>query len=211
MFNWRQSIGDPANPGADGTAPGEQASPGLARVLGKIRKLEGRSEILDLGSLCGPTAVALASTGARVCVEAFVPPVPTDDDEPVPLRLPHDDDRFDLVLAWEHFDFVPPDRLQEFTREIHRVLAPGGAALLFAQDNPSMKPATPDRPGQYLLTGGDKIVRAPSSCPERPRWAHPNRAIERSLSPLSLEGIHLVKNRIREVIAQKKKADKKTD
>jgi SAM-dependent methyltransferase len=120
-----------------------------------------------------------------------------------PLVIPHPDRKFDLVLAWEHGDFVPPERLQEFAAEVARVLVPGGWLLMFSQDNPGSTGDREDPPACYRLTADDRLVRTTMPAPVRRRWAHPNRAIERALAPMSVQSIHLRRNRIREFLVRK--------
>ena len=51
------------------------------------------------------------------------------------VRLPFEDDSFDLVLAICVMHHVPPDQWQTFVREMRRVLRSGGLALVF-EHNP---------------------------------------------------------------------------
>jgi len=169
--------------------------------------------VLDLGPLCGESAVYLAGRGAKVSVEEFVapPPAPPGNPErdgeeapaPPPLRLDQEDGAFDLVLAWEHADFVEPERLREFGAELGRVLAEGGWALLFARNSPAGEDAAWKRPGRYRVIADDRVVRETGPSPESPRWVHPTRDIERALAPLAIQGLHLQRNQVREFLAQK--------
>jgi hypothetical protein len=184
--------------------------------LKKILDLEEKkARILDLGPLCGDTVVGLARHGAKVSVELFEPPAPTPRHEPSrpgekpppppPLKIEQPDGVFHLVLAWEHVDFVPPDRLSDFGAEINRVLASGGFVLLLARNVAADKDADRDwrRPAHFRLVGADQLVREVGAGPERQRWVHPTRAIERALAPLSIQGIHLQRNQMREFLARK--------
>jgi cyclopropane fatty-acyl-phospholipid synthase-like methyltransferase len=181
----------------------------MARALERILHREPSPEILDLGQACGATAVYLAGRGARVSVEEFQPPR----SEPVahdPRQLPEverlvldqPDEKFDLVLAWEHFDFVPPNRLDEFVSEIWRVMANDGWLLLFALDG-SPSPKSEGRPASYRVTADDRLVREAAQGPLRPRWSHHNRAIHQALAPLSVASVTLRRNRVREFLIHK--------
>jgi hypothetical protein len=187
----------------------EHACPGIARALVKIFEHGKQPEVLDLGQSSSSPALYLADRGARVQVEQFEPPAVAsaadDDPEPrPPVTIPQPDGKFDLVLAWEHGDFVPPDRLDEFTAELHRVTAPGGFVVWFARDRPSLERSSePGRAASYQFQTDDRIVCKPGRGPARPRWTYPNRAIEGALAPLSVQGIHLHQNRMREVVAKK--------
>ena len=215
---WRQ--GDaPAPAGAGVPEPTEAVGlscRSLFKALDRCFK-QDKPEILDLGPFCGSTAVYLADRGARVSVSDFQPPAPpaldakgkpVADDPPGPaLRIDQDDAKFHLVLAWEHADFTPPERLPEFGAEIHRVLADGGMVLLFALSNMSREDSMARTLGRYKLSGedkDDKIVREAVAAGGRRRYTHPTREIERALAPLSVQGIQLQRNQMREFLALKK-------
>jgi SAM-dependent methyltransferase len=190
----------------------------MARALKRILSKKEQPEVLDLGQFSRSAAVYLAQRGARVYVEDFVPPPPSPkrrkpnggDGRPVPkkpLVIPQPDRKFDLVLAWEHGDFVPPDRLKDFAAELARVLVPGGWLVMYAQDNPGAGSEHTDPPACYRLLADDRFVRSATAAPAQRRWTHPNRAIERALAPLSVQSIHLQGNRIREFLVRKPEAD----
>ena len=172
-----------------------------------------KPEVLDLGPLCGASAVYLAGRGARVSVEEFEPPPPTPPRDPAlpageqppkqPVRIEQEAGRFHLILAGEHIDFVPPDRLADFGAEIRRVLAEGGYLLLFARNSEAKKDAAARRPGRFRIIADDKLLHEDSGLPDRQRWVHPTREIERALAPLAIQGIHLQRNQIREFLARK--------
>jgi len=215
MLRWIQSQEsnggrrDVGTPDAD-----EQKCPGMATALKRVLSKTEQPEVLDLGQFSRSAAVYVAGRGAKVHVEDFVPPSPKPKKkkngegelhavEAQPVVIPHPDQRFDLVLAWEHPDFVPPDRLQEFYAEMTRVLVPGGWLLMYARDDPNRPEAGPGQPACYRLTADDRLTRTMVEGPVRPRWSHPNRAIERALSPMAVQSIHLQRNRMREFLARK--------
>jgi hypothetical protein len=210
MLQWTSAFRDPSRgPEADEEIACEQSSPGMARALERILSRRPNPEILDMGQACGATAVYLAGRGARVSVEEFEPPaaVPTVRDpelglETERLAIDQPDDKFDLVLAWELFDFVPPNRLDEFVAEIWRVMADDGWLLLFALDGSPAVEAQ-GRPASYRVTSDDRLVRMPVQGPMRSRWSHHNRAIHQALAPLSVVGVTLRRNRIREFLVHK--------
>jgi len=213
---WRRAEAAPSlarRPGAVESAPGAQTCSSLRRVLERILKIE-KPEILDLGPLCGASAVYLAGRGARVSVEEYQPPPPTPPRDPaissdkhppkVPITIEQNADRFDLVLVGEQIDFVPPDRISDFGAELRRVLADGGYVLLFARNSEAKDDPAARRPGRFRIIADDRLLHEDSGVPNRKRWVHPTREIERALAPLSIQGIHLQRNQIREFLAQKK-------
>ena len=187
-----------------------QSHPGVAKMLERAFR-KSKPEILDLGPICGHTVVYLADRGARVSVDEFDPPPPTPTQEPgedeivvEPIRIEQPDGRFDLVLAWEQCDFVEPQRLPEFGAELRRVLGAGGCLLLFSRNATGRETGrSSEVPCRYRLVSDAQAVREEAERPQRPRWIHPTREIERALAPLSIEGIHLQRNQIREFSAVK--------
>jgi cyclopropane fatty-acyl-phospholipid synthase-like methyltransferase len=176
----------------------------LGRILARIFK-QSRPEILDLGPLCGQTVTYLAERGARVSVEPFEPPNPVAEDavDPPPspaIRFDQPDGQFDLVLAWEHLDFIPPESVPEFAQEISRVLRDGGWLFLFSL---MAKPSGPEPPSRFRLLADDLIVREGSGLPARRRWASSTRDIERALKGFSIQGVQLQRNQMREFSAVK--------
>jgi SAM-dependent methyltransferase len=199
-------------PSGTKTAPAEeqeQVCPGLGTALAKVLAGPRRPEILDLGQPCRATAVYLADRGARVFVDDFAVPEAkkpepgAEAEAPQPLALPHEDARFDLVLAWDHADHVPPERLAEFGAELSRILAPGGWLVLFARDTPGRDERLEDSTLGYRMVGDDRLVRVPSGRPAGARFSHPNRAIEKAVAPLKVHSVHLQRSRVREFLLHK--------
>lgn len=193
--------------GSTGSAAASgQPSGGLGRVLARAFRAP-KPQILVLGPLCGESVVYLAGRGARVHVEEFVPPEPIPPRKPgeeVPrpaaVRLDQPERFFDVVLAWEALDFVPPERLVETGAEISRVMRVGGQLFLLAHQKPPADTAVMPR---YRLLADDLIVREEPPGTSRRRYMHPNRDLERALSGLSVQGIQLQRNQMREIVAAK--------
>ena len=178
----------------------------LGRVLARAFR-EPKAEILHLGPMCGESVVYLASRGARVSVEEFVPPPPTPPRQPgeiliekAPIGFEYDSGRFHLVLAWELADYVPPDRLAEFGAELLRMTKDGGWLLLFSHAKPS---GAPEPLTRYRLLADDLLVREICETPPIPRYVHPNRDIERAFTGFSIQGMQLQRSQMREIVAQK--------
>lgn len=215
-FPWsreQNSTGLFGRPTPDPTPGAGQKCPGLAKVLEKVLRVD-KPDILDLGPFCGATAVFLADRGARVSVEEFEPPAervvsyagsPDEADEPPPpLRIDQPDGKFHLVLVWELCDFVPTDRLAEFGAELHRVLVEGGWTLLLSSSDPPTEGHASRHPPRYRVVGDDSVVREDSRGASHKRYRRNPRDIERALSPLSVQGIHLQRNQLREFLLVKR-------
>ena len=179
---------------------------GLGRAVARAFR-EGKPQILVLGPLCGESVVFLAGRGARVHVDQVELPAPLPPKasgvpapEVTPIRIEQPAGAFDLVLAWEMLDFVPPDRLQEFGSEIVRVLRIGGQLILFAHQKPPSDRAVFPR---YRLLADDLIVREEPETPAIPRYVHSNMMIERAIAGMSVQNIHLQRSQMREILASK--------
>ena len=179
---------------------------GLGRAVARAFR-EGKPQILVLGPLCGESVVFLAGRGARVHVDEVDLPAPIakrlpgeTPAAPHPFKIDQPSGAYDLVLAWEMFDFVPPDRLQEFGAEIVRLLRVGGQLVLFAHLKPPAPTAVLPR---YRLLADDLIVREEPAGAAIPRHTHSNLMIERAIAGLSVQNIHLQRNQMREILASK--------
>jgi hypothetical protein len=179
---------------------------GLGRALARLSR-SGKPQILVLGPLCGESVVYLAGRGARVTVDEVELPEPAPvlrpgEQAPAlrPVKLDYHSDAFDLVLAWELLDFVPPERLHEFGSEIVRLLRIGGQLIAFAHQKPPSEQAILPR---YRLLADDLVVREEPAAPPRRRYVHPNREFERAIRGLSVQSIHLQRSQLREILASK--------
>ena len=178
----------------------------LGRAIARVFR-EGKPQILVLGPLCGESVVYLAGRGAKVHVDEVELPDPIPRRQPGepapavrPVRIDQPSSAFDLVLAWEMLDFVPPERLHEFGAEIVRVLRVGGQLVAFAHQKPPSGRAVLPR---YRLLADDLVVREEPGGPELPRYVHPNREFERAIAGLSVQSIHLQRSQMREILASK--------
>ena len=187
------------------TAAGQPCG-GLGRAVARAFR-DGKPQILVLGPLCGESVVFLAGRGARVHVDEVDLPAPLAKRQPGdpvlpprPVKIDHPSGAYDLVLAWEIMDFVPPDRLAEFGAEIVRLLKVGGQLVFFAHLKPPSAQAVVPR---YRLLADDMIVREETAEPPVPRYAHSNMMIERAIAGLSVQNIHLQRNQMREILASK--------
>jgi hypothetical protein len=179
---------------------------GLGRAVARALR-EGKPQILVLGPLCGESVVFLAGRGARVTVDEVDLPAPIAKRQPgeapvapKPFKIDQPSGAYDLILAWEMLDFIPPDRLQEFGAEIVRLLRVGGQLVVFAHLKP---PAGTEVPPRYRLLADDLIVREELQGVAIPRYTHSNLQIERAIAGLSVQNIHLQRNQMREILASK--------
>ena len=79
----------------------------------------------------------------------------------------------------------------------------GGYVLLFARNSEAKGDPASRRPGRFRIIADDRLLHEDSGIADRQRWVHPTREIERALAPLSIQGIHLQRNQMREFLARK--------
>lgn len=207
-------LGTVGRPRTASGAADVRSCPSLAKALKRI-SARSKPQILDLGPLCGSTAVFLANRGARVCVEGFQPPQPLpkkshhDDEEPAavePFRIDQPDAEFDLILGWEAVDFTPPDRLEEVVGEMKRLVRENGLILMLSRNSTGARKAVQDVPGRFRVDDVDHLTREPGGLAASTRWVHLTRELERVLKPFSVLGIHLQRDQTREILALRKPA-----
>ncbi len=172
-------------------------SSGLEKALHFVMRRE-RPEVLDLGPMCGATVVFLAGLGAKVTVTEFDPPATEGEREGRRLTIEQPSNQFDLVLAWEHVDFMPPERLPEFAAELRRVLKADG--WLFVLSRARNRGERGHR-ARFRVLSRSGVAREPLEESPRPRWEHSSRTLERALDGFLIEGIHLRPGQFREVVA----------
>lgn len=196
----------PSPTDASPAVPAGQPCGVLGRAVARAFR-DGKPQVLILGPLCGESVVFLAGRGARVHVDEVELPEPIPKRAPgeapvpvAPFKIEHASGAYDLVLAWEILDFVPPDRLPEFGAELVRLLKVGGQLIVFAHQKPSSENSVIAR---YRLLADDMIVREEPDGPKLRRYVHPNREIERAIAGLAVQNIHLQRNQMREILALK--------
>jgi hypothetical protein len=196
--------GSGAKASAPDERPAEQPCPGLGRVVERLFAGPEQPEVLDLGQPGGAPGLYLADRGARVCIECFEAPDPAAaEGEPSPrIAIEQPDAKFDLVLAWEHGDFVPPELFADFAAEVRRLTAPGGYVVWFAHEIPHGA-VREEQPARWRVSGDDRIVRLAGQGRPRPRWSYNTRTIERAVAPLEVQGVHLHRDRTREFLLRR--------
>lgn len=200
MLFRRQQVAAPRGalePTADDLAYADSRCSGLEKALHFVMRRE-HPHVLDLGPMCGETVTFLAGLGARVTVTEFDAPSTPRRPDDRPLALDQPNASFDLVLAWEHIDFMPPERVKEFANELRRVMTADGWLFLFSR---AIHRAPAGRRSRFRVLERNRVARERLDEAPRPRWVHTSRELERALSGFLIEGIHLRRNQVRELVA----------
>lgn len=153
-------------------APEVHRSLALAALFEEIRK--GRKlQVLDLGSAVGSNVEFLSQFGCKLFIEdlyaALSSRVSTEGDLAGPgffadfLALP-DDTRFDVVLAWDRFNYLQRKELAAFGEQLRHFTRLGG--MVFAQI--SFLKTIPAQPYRYKIQDEEHLIYERRASSERP-------------------------------------------
>jgi hypothetical protein len=155
------------------TAPQVHRSLALAALFEEIRK--GRkAQVLDLGSAVGSNVEYLSQFGCKLFIEdlyaALSSRVMTEEGDLARpeffaefLALP-DDTRFDVVLAWDRFNYLQRKELAAFGEQLRRYTRPG--SLVFAQI--SFLKTIPAQPYRFKIQDEEHLIYERTTASERP-------------------------------------------
>lgn len=155
------------------TAPEVHRSLAMAALFEEIRK--GRKmQVLDLGSAVGSNVEFLSQFGCKLFIEdlysALSSRISTEEGDLAGpaffaefLALP-DDTRFDVVLAWDRFNYLQRKELAAFGEQLRRYTRPG--SLVFAQI--SFLKTIPAQPYRFKIQDEEHLVYERRTATERP-------------------------------------------
>lgn len=144
----------------------------LAALFEEIKK-RPKINVLDLGSVVGSNVEFLSQYGCKLYIEdlyAALSSTPRGEGEVAGpeffaefLALP-EDTRFDVILAWDLFNYLQRKELANFAVELRRYSRPG--TLLFAQV--SILKQIPAQPYRFKLRDEEHLVYERRTPNERP-------------------------------------------
>lgn len=149
-----------------GIDPGSYRSLGLLRIAEHLGRVD-KPLVLDLGHPLQENLDYLSRFPARIFFEGLgdvlpilqTPPVADSDPDELPpdpfagLFIYPGTVRFDLVLAWDFFDYLRPDQITELYRRLVPHLARDCLLFCLASSRPQI-PASPQR---YRVLGDDRL------------------------------------------------------
>jgi len=205
----------PASSTAEGPGAVLQTShalPRLARRLGAAT----HARVLDLGSVVGGNLQFFIDLNCKVTADDLSRPVETvlpdpgekagaDWKQPVAPRLNYPADSFDAVLVWDFFDFLGPGEARDFSRELHRVVKPGGIVMAYFTSRETER-REPSR--RFRILGADKIEWTPIGVSRSLRHVYQNRDIERMFDGFRTHFAVVMQNGSREILLEKKAASR---
>ncbi len=191
---------------SDPPPPAEHPTAGLKHVFARLRR-PGAS-VLDLGPALAANVAFFNPFGARLRIadldaaidEAHARDVPLpvwerNLDRLLPLR---DDERFDLVLAWDLPNYVGREQWSAFARRLTPRIAPGGALHLLARVGTNM----PARPCHYRILSADVLSEDALLAETVPAPRLPHAEVERLHPGLVAPRSHLGKHGVQEYVLE---------
>ena len=186
------------------------ALPRLARRLSAA----SHPRVLDLGSVVGGNLQFFIDLGCKVTAEDLLRPVETvlpgsaekagvDWKEPAAKRLEYPADSFNAVLVWDYFDLLGPGEARGFSRDLQRIVKPGGIVMAYFTSRETER-REPSR--RFRILGADRIEWTPIGVSRSLRHVYQNRDIERMFDGFRTHFAVVMQNGSREILLEKKAA-----
>lgn len=157
--------------------------------------------MLDLGPASTDKLALFGAFRCRIWVEDLwddLPPPAAPDEERRPLRLttvPRDA-AVDLVLAWDFFNYLDPDRLGDLGTEIARRCRDGALLVAFVHTRKEM----PLHPQPFRITADGSILHPPLDGPGRPAPAYKEPDLLRRLPGFEVDSSLLLRTGLQEYV-----------
>lgn len=194
-----------AQPAADRAA---YPSQNLKRLVSLLASAD-RPQLLDIGRLSDRNIEWFINKGFRVFVDdqfrCLPPPAPVKGAKtpppPPPALAPlaYPDERFDVVVAWDLYDYLVPSQAQAFTADLRRILKPRGLLLAFFHFD--RKAAA--RHIRYRVLQEDRLEYLPVTAPQN-RRVYENNEIQALFSEFDFVNSCFLANQVREILVRRK-------
>jgi hypothetical protein len=175
------------------------ASPGFETVMSRV---EGRADlrVLDLGSSQGANIEFLGRRAAHIrIVDLLGDSGPAPDASDGRLSFPESWGGYDLILAWDVFNYLEPDAVRTLVGSLERSCSPGSAIFLIIVTSEQMSA----RPLVYNIED-DATLKYRAVTPDRLPGAGLNAAaMERFLSGFVVERSVVLRHGVLEIVAVK--------
>jgi hypothetical protein len=201
--------GRTARPPAPAAGPADHGSPAMARVAEHLAR-GGRHQVLDFGRALQHNLDFLSRFPTRIFFEpledtlaelrAIAAQAESDSAPPPPpfggLFAYPAEVRFDLILAWDLFDYLEPEHIAALRERLSPHLA--SDCLLFCLvSNQAEIPAAPQR---YRILSEDRLAYEPQGPARIPGRQHSALALKTRLPDFSLERSFLLRNGMQEYL-----------
>jgi SAM-dependent methyltransferase len=168
-----------------------------------------RPQLLDIGRLSDQNIEWFIRKGFRVfvddqfrCLPPPVAPAPKGGKTPLPSPLPplaYPDARFDVVVAWDLFDYLAPSQADALTAEVRRILKPRGLLLAFFHFD--RKAAAQHI--RYRVIQDDRLEYLPATAAYN-RRVYENTEIQTLFREFDFVNSCLLANQVREMLVRRK-------
>ena len=106
------------------------------------------------------------------------------------------DDRFDIILTWDIFNYLEPDQTQAIAGFLSRYCPAG--ALLFALF--SFSPSIPAHPNRFRILGPEQVLYEKVGSSSRPSPKHQPRDVARMMPGFQVLNSFLLRHGVREYL-----------
>lgn len=170
-------------------------------IVAELAK-QAQPRVLDLGSASGLNVNFFARFGSRLSIVDLRSQLVGGTLAPVgstllsALRLEQAADSYDLVLAWDLFDYLQPDQLELLGARISELSEPSTQLFCFL----SYRADIPQRPRMYWLQNDEIIVAEGAGGPLRPSPRLKEQQLIRALQGFEVENSYLLRNGLQEYV-----------
>ncbi len=179
----------------------ERAAPGIAALFDGLSE-DGSHAVLDLGPAVDSHLRLFSGFARRIRFAGLLPRRHGDEEWAEALRslLPHPQQSYDLVLAWDLLDRLSHEARSPLIKRLTEVTAPG--ARLYMVVDASEEPTT--QPFRFALLDTDRVSQWAVGQPEpAPRGLLPAQ-VERLLAPFEVVQAFTLRSGQREYVAVKR-------
>ncbi len=184
--------------------PVTHKSLGLSALL---QQLEGRVgfSILDLGPASGTNIEFWSRFGGKIYVEALynslrpILSAPAEENAPSPFPelLPYDPGtRFDVILAWDLFNYLPQKHLEELVKHLERFCRVGTYVFALV----SVLQQIPSEPNIYKIVDNESMVYGSRTAETTPCPRYQPRDINRLMSGFKVSSSFLLRHGVQEYL-----------
>lgn len=191
--------------------PPDRHSLALAEVIRTVAA-PGKTQVLDLGPANGANVAYLSRYACTLHIADLYRTVGAAEGEheealerAFERQLP--EGSFDLVLAWDLFDYLGRTGLQVLGRQLAGRTAPG--ALLFALV--SFHPRISDRPHRFQIVDTETLRYGDPSGLERPAPGYREPDLVRLLPGFDVTGSYLLRHGVQEYLLTRRSATESVD
>ncbi len=175
---------------------GARRSPGLAALFGRLRE-DGGHSILDLGPASGAQLEVLSRFASQVRFAAVLPGEVGDFEGALRALPPNRARPYDVVLAWDVLDRLPPPARAHVVARLAEVTAPGAGLLAIANAEGGA------RPSRFTVLARDRVTESFGAATRAAQPAILPAEMQRLLEPFQVVHAFVLRTGAREYVAVK--------